>query len=713
MTEEHVLILKSFDEIPFSVGRKTMIDFITGNENPTIKKHDLSGLNSYGILKKISPREADKIFNFLLENNLTCYETINNGYQVLKRTHQGKMEISEQKFSFRRSAELNKKEFQAGISEVTEEDRKTFSQFSSFLEGYNEEQKKSVISANKSILCIAGAGTGKTSVLVKRIEFLKRFRSVSQEKILAVTFTRKARKEMKKRLLSLGIEDAHVETFNSFCEKMLRKFRPEYYGKEETRVANFGDKVRIVRNATEKMKINPEDVFRDYFTKRQLTEKNTDELFLVFVNDVFSIMDYYKNREQGLKNFHELERDSSKKKLAERIHGIVKTAWDEMHSGGLRDFSDQIPELLKLFRKRKDLIPRFEHVLVDEFQDLNHVQYEMLKLLNPENIFIVGDPRQAIYGWRGSDVRFMTDFRNDFGRCETMALKLNYRSVKSIVEVLNSLIEGKGFADLTSTRDSDEESVFLFEHDNETAEKVFITEAIKNSASPREEIFVLARTNRIIEGFSDHFSREKIEHVLKSEDDGTDGEKEKGKVILATVHSIKGMEAKEVYLTGANSLSFPNKVQENFVLSLVKNSRNYDKEEEELRLFYVALSRAKDKLVINYAGGKSEFINDKMLKKFRFGRKNKTLNSFMETENQDNMKNDNSAILKNLIREWRTKKANETGLPSYMIISNATLDDIIFRKPRTKNELKSVKGFGDVKTAKYGDEIIKILSETG
>ena len=76
------------------------------------------------------------------------------------------------------------------------------------------------------------------------------------------------------------------------------------------------------------------------------------------------------------------------------------------------------------------------------------------------------------------------------------------------------------------------------------------------------------------------------------------------------------------------------------------------------------------------------------------------------------MKNDNSAILKNLIREWRTKKANETGLPSYMIISNATLDDIIFRKPRTKNELKSVKGFGDVKTAKYGDEIIKILSET-
>ena len=696
---EHILILKAFDEIPFSVGRKTMIDFVKGGKNSTIEKHNLSKSASYGIMKNSLSSELDKILNFLLEKKLIEYKTINSGFQVLRRTIEGDKEISERQFNYEKESIFN-----IDTSKITEDDRKIFSQFSFFLKGYNDEQKKSILSPSKSILCIAGAGTGKTSVLTKRTEFLVKFKGVEKEKILAVTFTKKAKKEMETRINSSGI-DVNVETFNSFCEKILRKFPTEVYGKEEMRVAGFTDKIKITRKIIEKLKIDTDEIFKNYFTKKQLIEKNSDELLFAFVNDIFSIIDFYKNREKDISEFYIMEKNSFKKSVARKVYLIVTEIKKEMKKSGLRDFSDQIFDVLKLFRERKNLIPKFEHILIDEFQDLNYVQYELLKILSPENIFVVGDPRQAIYGWRGSDLNYISKFTKDFGDCETISLKINYRSIGEIVDVFNSLIRKKGFDNLIPKRKSEEGSVFLLEQDNEISEKVFVAEAIKNSKNSGEEIFVLARTNKIIESFSDYFGQQKIEHIIKSEGDyGFSEEPQKGKVTLATIHSIKGMEAKEVYLVGANNLSFPNKVQDNYVLSLVKNSWDYDKEEEELRLFYVALSRAKDKLVITYTGSKSIFISDEMIKSSTFKQKNKTLDLFSSPENSYN-----SEIVKDLLRAWRTKKSNETGLPSYMIISNATMDDIILKKPKRKSELKLVKGFGDVKVEKYGDEILEIL----
>lgn len=712
MKKPHIPILKSFDELPFNIGKKSLVDFVKGNPNPTIDKNNLSELNSYGCLYMLDLREVFSIIDWLISKNLLQLETINGGFQVVKRTLEGGKEAYDSKLDFDISKVGNKDvniSFKGDfdISRVTKSDRKLFTQFDFFLNKYNEEQKKAIISNEKNILCIAGAGTGKTTVLTKRIEFLKKFKSVDESNILAITFTRKAKQEMESRLKRLDIKNVSIETFNSFCEKLLQKYEDLVYGENEVRVATFSDKIRIIRNVMDKLSINLDSIADDYFNKKQLRDKSGDELFFVFVNDIFTIIDFYKNEDSEMIKFFELEKNSVKRRVSKAIYEIAHYTEIELKKRHLRDFSDQILDVLKLFKENKNIIPKFKHILVDEFQDLNKVQYELLKLLGAENNFAVGDPRQAIYGWRGSEVKYVIDYPKEFTPCEVISLNKNYRSNSDIVSVFNEVIKPMKLDDLEANNKVENNSLYLIEQDNEKLERIFVAEAIKKSENKNNEIFVLARTNRILDNFADTFSQMGIDYVVKSEEDyKQEVEPTENQVILATVHSIKGMEAKEVYVVNANTLSYPNRVADNYVLSLVKKSKDYDKEDEELRLFYVALSRAKEKLVISYTGNLTKFISSEMLSLFETRKKNKSL---FDSYKKENLSSGNSVVLKNMLKSWRTDLSERTGLPTYMIISNNAIEDIVIKRPQTKWDLESINGLGPAKIAKYGDELLKIV----
>ena len=553
---------------------------------------------------------------------------------------------------------------------------------------------------------IAGAGSGKTTVLTKRVEFLCKFRAQNPKKVLCITFTRKAKQEMEHRLEKLEIDGVEIETFNSFCEKILKKKGGLIYN-DEVKVATYSDKIKIVSNAMKKRGTTLDAIADDYFNKRQLREKSKDELFFIFVNDIFSIIDFYKNLQSDIGPFYEQETHSTKKRLAKLVYEISVSVEEDLKKANLRDFSDQILDTIRLFKEHKEHIPEYDHILVDEFQDINLSQNNLLSFIAPLNLFAVGDPRQAIYGWRGSDISFILDFPKQRDDTQVISLKKNYRSNNQIVEASNISIQSLGLVDLESNKPVEENSLFLIEQDSESLEKIFVTEAIKNSKTPRNEIFVLARTNRILENFADHFRKADIKFAIKSEEEYKSKEPSEDEITLATVHSIKGMEASEVYLISANTLSFPNKVQDNFVLALAKSGDNYDKYAEELRLFYVAISRAKDKLVISYTGNSSKFITTDLLKLFNHKSKNKSLFDF--ADKKSTMDSGNTTILKNMLKDWRTAKSNQTGLPLYMILSNTAIEDICRLKPQNKVELNNVNGLGELKIAKYGDEILKIV----
>lgn len=700
----HILILRAFDELPFSIGKKTFVEFLKGNPNPTIEKNNLEDLNSYGILFKLDINDILDIVHSLAENGYITYSTIQGGFQVLKRTPKGAKEIYEKKFEFRKEEKTYSLNSVLKEDIVTEEDKKIFEKFDFFLDKYNEEQKKAIISNKNHILCIAGAGSGKTTVLTKRCEFLTKFRGVKERKILAITFTRKARNEMKERLEKLGIKQVFVETFNSFSEKLLRKHGSLIYDRE-FRVATFSDKIKIVSEILRENNIHFDEIQEKYFTKRQKQEKRREDLFFIFVNDIFSIIDFYKNSKTSIEPFYEREKNVINKRIAKMCYVIASKTEKRLVKRGLRDFSDQILDGLKLLQKNPNL-PTFEHVLVDEFQDINHAQMELIKALEPQNVFAVGDPRQAIYGWRGSEIRFILDFPKIYENTQVIMLKKNYRSDKNIVKMFNECIKPLNLPNLESSKESQENNIFLIQQDSERTEKLFITEAIKNSLTKRKEIFVLARTNKLLQKLADEFDKSKIKYAIKSEEEYLNSEATDEEVTLATVHSIKGMEADEVYIVGANSLSFPNKVQDNFVFALLKQETDYDKQAEELRLFYVALSRAKKKVIITYTGKYSPFITNKMLKMVDHKIKNKNIFAFKPS----NLDPTNSLALRNILKDWRTQKSDETGLPTYMIVNNTAIDEICRFKPQSKKELLNIKGLGDLKIAKYGDEILKLIN---
>ncbi len=713
MEQEHIPILKAFDDLKFNLGKRTLANYIKGDINPTIERNNLEELDSYGCLYMLERGEILNLIEQLLKNGYLETLTVGSGFEVLSRTSKGLKEISEKSFiPQKKNITIPKFNLTYKETEITDNERKLFKTFDFLLNKYNDEQKKSIISPEKNILCIAGAGSGKTTVLTKRIEFLIKFKSVPHKKILGITFSRKAKEEMEHRLKNLEVANVIIETFNSFCERTLKKYGNKIY-KGEVKVAQYRDKISIISSALKKTGTSFDTFYEDYFNRRQLREKSKDDLFFIFVNDIFTIIDYYKNLEKNIEKFYERENNTTKKRIANIIYNIAVETQKILKERNLRDFSDQITDTLKLFRENKNLIPNFEHILVDEFQDINLIQFELLKLLNSQNLFAVGDPRQAIYGWRGAEIKFILNFPKHFENTQIIQLKNNYRSQKQILEFANESIKSLGLINLSYTKENENKNcVFLFEQNSELLEKRFVLEAIKNSQSKRNEIFVLARTNRILKGYADFFSQNGVKYSIKSEEEYKNAEPKENEVVLATVHSIKGMEANEVYLVSCNSISFPNKVADNFVFQLMKSQDYYNKNSEELRLFYVAITRAKEKLIITYSGNYSKFINSNMLSLLKFNKNNISLFNYGNSKEykSDYIDKSNSTALKNMIKSWRTDLANKTGLPSYMIISNKAIDDLVIQRPHNKVQLLNINGLGDVKIAKYGDELIRIIN---
>ena len=674
----------------------------------------------------LKEEEILEILNQLIEKNYLQIQEIIGGFKVVAITLKGKKEIFEKNFKLnnkkiiknKNELNFNEGDIFSKETEITEEDKIKFKEFDFFLNKFNPEQKKAIISNSKNILTIAGAGSGKTTVLTKRIEFLCKFKSIKEDKVLAITFTRKAKNEMAKRIEKIGLKNIKIETFNSFCEKELKKKGNLIYDKR-TRVAKYSDKIAIVKWAFEKLNFRFETIIEEYFNRRQIKEKSNEELFFLFVNDLFSIIDYYKNLDENLKVFYENEKNYKKRNLAKMMYNLTELIQEELKKRGLRDFSDQVIDTLKLYSKNPETIPKFDYILIDEYQDLNFVQFKLIKKLNAKSIFAVGDPRQAIYGWRGSNIKYILNFKKEFENTEIILLKKNYRSTEEIVEICNQVIKPMNLIDLISSKKLKEKgnhskSVFLQKFDSENLERIFIMEAIKNSKNKRNNIFVLARTNKILQNLSEVFLQNGIDFVIKSEEEFKSfKEPNENQVILATVHSIKGMEAEEVYVVSANSLSYPNKVQDNFVLELIKKENNYNKFDEELRLFYVAISRAKTKLVITYTGNLTKFITEEILSSLNLVKKTHSLFDFGNSHNIKNEKNKNtdSKILINMLKDWRTEKAKRNGdLPLYMIISNKAIEELAKYKPSSKAELFSINGLGPTKIMKYGEELLKIIS---
>ncbi len=291
-----------------------------------------------------------------------------------------------------------------------------------YLDKLNKEQKEAVLHKDGPCLVIAGAGSGKTKVLTTRIAHLID-EGVASYNILAITFTNKAAKEMRERLQKLiGDNDVFVGTFHSFGLRIMRENYMDLGLERNFTILDSDDVLSVIKKIMKDMGIEKEECAPSYIRNRISFIKNE------MLTDA-EIMQYFNT---------EVEQ------IAYKVYLEYQKVLKKNNSV---DFDDLLALPVKLFKEHADTLERyqnkFKYILIDEYQDTNEVQYKLTKLLSKksQNIFVVGDPDQSIYMFRGANYKNILNFEKDYTNAKVIALEENYRSTKMILEAANSVIK--------------------------------------------------------------------------------------------------------------------------------------------------------------------------------------------------------------------------------------------------------------------------------
>ncbi len=698
----HLIVLDTLNNIRFQLGIKLFTEVLLGEENARIIKLSLHRTKGFGCLDKMTSKQVDDLLSVMKFNKLIEIHPLasNKFIKVLKITNKGLNEMIIPKLSLDSKEGISK--YFDNIEEVTTKDIDNFKLLDSLLNGLNNYQKKTVISNSERILCIAGAGSGKTSVLIKRIEYLLKYKSIEQDKIMAITFTRKARQEMQERLsLIMPGHNVKIETFNSFSEKILRKYEKEIYG-SEARVIDLRLRTKLFLKVLEKLEIKPDQAVNIYFSDKKIRSNDKNTLLFALMNDVFAINDYYLNKHETHEEIKRIIDDFSygDREKARMIYKILKVIDNYKKKNNLRGYTEQVIHATNFFKKNKDKIPEFKHILIDEYQDINDLQIELIDTLNPTNLFVVGDPRQSIYEWRNAKIEHILGFNTKYPKASILQLRTNYRSTQDIINIANEIIEPLKLPRLKAFSQDKNKSVVVIKHQSDVAEEMFLMYSILAQDIPRNEIYILTRTNKQLDNIAEFLTKNKIKFLKKSSDlENSSRMPNKDEILLSTVHAIKGLEAELVFVVGANTLNYPCKTSEHPVLELIKSDDNYNKENEELRLFYVAVTRAKFKLVISYTGNITRFIPREYIEKnYPEHLKNKSLKQFFKKD------------LYSELREWRRETAKLYHVPAFQILSDRVLLQISEIKPKDFIELEAIPGMGPIKINKFGEDLLEVIN---
>ena len=347
----------------------------------------------------------------------------------------------------------------------------------------NDPQREAVAAPDGPLLVLAGAGSGKTRVLTHRIAWLIQGCQVSPLSILAVTFTNKAAKEMRGRiseLLQMPASGAWVGTFHSLCHRLLRMHFEEAGLPQSFEILDSDDQYRLVRRVLREL-----DLDEAYWPPRQLQW---------MINS---------HKEEG-RRAHQLPSGNDlQQQTLHRVYASYETLCQRF---GLVDFAEILLRTLELFKNNQPLREtyqrRFKHILVDEFQDTNTIQYQWLRLLakQHDSLFAVGDDDQSIYGWRGAKVENILSFETDFPGAKVIRLEQNYRSTGNILNAANAIIANN--ADRMGknlwTEQGNGEPIRLYAASNEIDEASFVVDQIQkwtDQGKRRDEVAILYRSN--------------------------------------------------------------------------------------------------------------------------------------------------------------------------------------------------------------------------
>lgn len=368
----------------------------------------------------------------------------------------------------------------------------------------NDKQKEALLETQGPVLILAGAGSGKTRVVTSKIAYLIEDLNVAEWKILAITFTNKAAKEMKDRvsdLIDKNIDSMWIGTFHSICVRILRRNIERLGYNSNFTIYDRDDQITVVKEAIKDLNLNKETYNSRAVISKISSIKNQgiDPVTYIEMNKT----DFY------LKNIGLLYQEYEKK----------------LKSNNALDFDDLLIKTVDLFKSNDDILRfyqnKFEYVFVDEYQDTNGIQYELIKLIagKDPNLTVVGDNDQSIYKWRGADISNILNFEKDFPGAKTIKLEQNYRSTQNILNVANTVIQNNNKRlekNLWTSRAVGEGVKYKEFRDSYEEEYGVVQKIIQLNYKGRafKDMAILYRTNAQSRGFEEALVREKIPYKI-------------------------------------------------------------------------------------------------------------------------------------------------------------------------------------------------------
>ncbi|RKU38486.1 hypothetical protein C6496_06675 [Candidatus Poribacteria bacterium] len=374
------------------------------------------------------------------------------------------------------------------------------------LDELNEKQREAVTHKNGPLLVIAGPGTGKTKVITHRIAYLIREQNIKPENILAITFTNKAAEEMQERINS-EIGEPHGSsikacTFHAFCVKVLRKHATQIGLSENFTIFDQEFQDEILTESVRELSLNPED-YPPWLLRNVISDAKCKLQNPVNAADALDIY------ESG---------------TIENIQSVLRSYQDKLDEYDALDFDDLLVKTVELLERVEEVreIYRREisYILVDEYHDVNNVQYRLLQLLCPPpggNLMVVADEDQAIYSWRGSNPQYIADFKIDFNP-ETLTLDDHYRCSEKILraaeEVISKNIERQKQHTLRTHKDVGRD-IFHYTFDTPVAEALGVIDVIRKLVEQRNysyrDIAIFYRTHRLADVLAEQLLRANIQ----------------------------------------------------------------------------------------------------------------------------------------------------------------------------------------------------------
>jgi DNA helicase-2/ATP-dependent DNA helicase PcrA len=595
--------------------------------------------------------------------------------------------------------------------------------------GLNAEQRAAVETTRGPVCILAGAGTGKTTTITRRIAWQVASGAFPASELVAVTFTDKAAGELRGRLATLGVEGVRASTFHSAALALLRRFA--------------GDPGRILSTKA--------------LLLRQIGNRLPAPYKFRPAGDLATEIEWAKNRRLTPQTYIAALGDHESPLPADLAHRVFRDYEKRKNDAGALDFEDLLERTIRVLEDDPHAVElvreRWRGFTVDEYQDVNLLQQTLLDLWLGEGdeLCAVGDDYQSIYGFTGASAEWLLGLPRRYPNARVVRLEQNYRSTPQVLALANRLVPRLGGAEKTlrPTLADGPEPVVQFGVD--------ITVTIKQLAAAGvglDEQAVLVRTNARAADFEEAFheagipfqgasllSRDAARRVLKAlprdpvpaggavrqaalalgwleQPPEKLGEREQTRqadlarlvrlaeqfdgdvpafvaslherfgatagrgVHLLTLHRAKGLEFEAVYLPRLDEGELPN--------------RRADVDEER-RLLYVGITRAKRHVLVTWAGKPSRFLAELgAAKQAAAARPARSLDELPPAFGA--------------LREWRLERARADEVPAYVVFHNATLAEIAERQPRTLAELALVPGVGPAKVERYGEDVLAALA---